>query len=64
MKGIEVIENDGVCSVEKGVIELNSGRTLSAHECIWCTQAAPQAWPSEVGGNRASQIQVGQEFYF
>lgn len=48
-RGVEVIEEDGVKNVTKDLIELDSGRTVAMDECIWCTQAAPQAWPGESG---------------
>lgn len=48
-RGIEVIEGDGVKTVTKESVDLISGRKVPADECIWCTQAAPQAWPGEAG---------------
>ena len=48
-RGVEVVEDDGVKDVAKDKVRLASGRVLAADECIWCTQAAPQAWPGESG---------------
>jgi len=42
-QGIEVIEGDGVAHVSKDTVELCSGRSVPADECIWCTDAAPQS---------------------
>ena len=44
-RGIELVEGDGVDSVSKDEVWLASGRKIRTDECIWCTQAAPQAWP-------------------
>jgi selenide,water dikinase len=48
-QGIEVVEGDGVAHVSKDTVELCSGRSVPADECIWCTDAAPQSWPGDAG---------------
>ena len=48
-RGIELVEGDGVDSVSKDEVWLASGRKIRTDECIWCTQAAPQAWPGDSG---------------
>jgi len=48
-RGVLIIEEDGVKNVSKASVQLASGREVPADECIWCTQAAPQAWPGDAG---------------
>jgi selenide,water dikinase len=48
-RGVELVEHDGVENVTATAVQLASGRKIPADECIWCTQAAPQAWPGDSG---------------
>ena len=45
--GVDVIEGDGVVTAEQGKLTLESGRVVSADECIWCTQAGAAKWLRE-----------------
>lgn len=43
-RGIKVLTDHGVATVEDGALVCSNGARIAFDECVWCTQAGAQSW--------------------